>query len=82
MEEAYRERIARLQERMAEQGVDVYLILTHDDYRDFIGDVRRQPRALIPREGEPILLVSPARWRRRGATRAWPTSGPTAACTR
>jgi Xaa-Pro aminopeptidase len=57
MEAQYRERVARLQANMAEQGVDAYLILTGDDYRYFIGDVRRQPRALIPREGEPTLLV-------------------------
>jgi len=57
MDQIHRERIERLQQNMAEQGVDVFLVLTHDDYAYFIGEIRRQPRALIPRQGEPVLLT-------------------------
>jgi len=57
MDQIHRERIARLQENMAAQGVDAFLAFTGDDYMYFIGEVRRQPRAIIPRQGEPLLLV-------------------------
>jgi len=57
MEENHRQRIKRLQQNMAEQGVDTFLILTGEDYFYFIGDVRRQPRAIIPQDGEPVLLT-------------------------
>ncbi len=57
MEEIHRQRIKRLQRNMAEQGVDVFLILTGADYVYFTGDVRRQPRAIISRDGEPVLLT-------------------------
>ena len=56
-EQAHRERVQRLQENMAAQGVDVFMVLTQDDYIYFVGEMRRQPRALIPRQGEPIPLV-------------------------
>lgn len=57
MDAIHRERIARLQEIMATQNVDALLVLTSEDYVYFTGDLRRQPRAIIPREGDPILLV-------------------------
>jgi Xaa-Pro aminopeptidase len=57
VEQKYRERVERLQKNMIEQGVDVFLVFTQDDYAYFIGEMRRQPRALIPRQGEPIPLV-------------------------
>jgi Xaa-Pro dipeptidase len=57
MEAIYEERVRRLQENMARQDVDALLILSGNDYRYFTGDVRRQPRAIIPREGPPILLT-------------------------
>ena len=34
------ERIARAQERMREQRVDAFLILTHDDHVYFLGEDR------------------------------------------
>jgi Xaa-Pro aminopeptidase len=57
MDQVHRERIERLQGNMAEQEVDVFLVLTQDDYAYFIGETRRQPRALIPQQGKPVLLV-------------------------
>ena len=57
MEEIHRQRIKRLQQNMAEQGVDAFLILTSADYFYFTGDVRRQPRALVSRDGELVLLT-------------------------
>lgn len=57
MEEIHRQRIKRLQQNMGEQGVDAFLILAGEDYFYFTGDVRRQPRAIIPRDGEPVLLT-------------------------
>lgn len=57
MYEVYQARTRRLQERMAEEGVDAFLILGGEDYYYFTGDVRRQPRVLIPREGEPVIFV-------------------------
>ena len=50
-------RIERLQQNMAAKDVDALLILTAGDYVYFIGDLRRQPRAIIPRQGRPILLT-------------------------
>ena len=41
MEEIHCQRIKRLQQNMAEQGVDAFLILTSADYFYFTGDVRR-----------------------------------------
>lgn len=57
MESVHQERIERLQRQMAAQDVDALLILTGDDYAYFIGELRRQPRAIIPRQGQPILLA-------------------------
>ncbi|HOQ97794.1 MAG TPA: Xaa-Pro peptidase family protein [Anaerolineae bacterium] len=57
MDAIHEARIARLQQTMAAKDVDALLILTAADYVYFIGDLRRQPRAIIPREGRPILLA-------------------------
>ena len=57
MKAIYERRIERLQQRMAEQDVDALLILSGNDYIYFTGDSRRQPRAIIPRQGPPILLT-------------------------
>lgn len=57
MEAIHRERIARLQQNMAAQDVDALLVLNGDDYAYFIGELRRQPRAIIPQKGEPLLLT-------------------------
>jgi Xaa-Pro aminopeptidase len=52
-----RDRLERAQERMREQGIDAYLILTHDDYIYFFGEDRFQPRAIIPAMGPPIIVT-------------------------
>jgi Xaa-Pro dipeptidase len=52
-----RERLARVQALMEHQGVDALLVLTHDDYLYFFDDDRFQPRAIIPREGQPIIIA-------------------------
>ena len=51
------ERVRRAQARMREHGIDAYLILTHDDYVYFFGEDRFQPRAVIPSEGDPIVVT-------------------------
>ena len=51
------ERLSRAQRRMREQGIDAYMILTHDDYIYFFGEVRHQPRAIIPAMGPPIIIT-------------------------
>ncbi len=50
-------RIQSAQARMREQGIDAYLILTHDDYIYFFGEDRFQPRAIIPAMGPPIIVT-------------------------
>ena len=42
---------------MKRQGIDAYLILTHDDYIYFFGEDRYQPRAVIPAQGMPIVVT-------------------------
>lgn len=42
---------------MKQQGIDAYLILTHDDYIYFFGEDRYQPRAVVPAEGAPIIVT-------------------------
>ncbi len=53
----YRKRIRRAQELMRENEVDAMLILSLENYRYFTGDVRKQPRMLIPSENEPTPIV-------------------------
>ncbi len=50
-------RIQNAQDRMKQQGIDAYLILTHDDYIYFFGEDRYQPRAVIPAEGSPLIVT-------------------------
>ena len=57
MENVYRQRVAALQQKMVENQVDLFVIVTGENYRYFSGDVRRQPRMLIPAEGDPSLVV-------------------------
>ncbi len=52
-----RERIKHAQEGMREEGIDAYLILTHDDYIYFFGEDRYQPRAVIPAAGMPMIIT-------------------------
>ena len=51
------ERIHRAQRLMAEQGMVGLMVLNHDDYRYFFGELRAQPRAIIPVSGPPILIA-------------------------
>jgi Xaa-Pro aminopeptidase len=50
------ERIEKAQALMREQGWVGIMIMNHDDYRYFFGRDWAQPRAIIPREGAPILI--------------------------
>ena len=52
-----KQRIQNAQNRMKQQGIDAYLILTHDDYIYFFGEDRYQPRAIIPAQGAPIVVT-------------------------
>lgn len=51
------DRIELAQAKMREQGIDAYMILTHDDYIYFFGEDRYQPRAVLPARGEPIIIT-------------------------
>ena len=51
------ERIQRAQRLMAQEGMIGLMIMTHDDYRYFFGELRAQPRAIIPVSGPPILIA-------------------------
>ncbi len=42
---------------MVEKKVDGYMILTEPDYMYFIGEYRHQPRAFIPKEGDPFIIA-------------------------
>ncbi|MGD2041745.1 MAG: Xaa-Pro peptidase family protein [Anaerolineae bacterium] len=50
------DRIKKAQALMSEQGWVGIMIMNHDDYRYFFGRDWAQPRAIIPREGAPILV--------------------------
>lgn len=50
-------RLQHAQELMRQNGIDAYLILTHDDYIYFFGEDRYQPRAVIPAAGIPIIIT-------------------------
>ena len=51
------ERIRRAQELMNHQDMAGLMIMNHDDYRYFFGDVRVQPRAILLASGPPIFVV-------------------------
>ncbi len=51
------ERIDRAQRLMAQEGMIGLMVMTHDDYRYFFGELRAQPRAIIPVSGHPILIA-------------------------
>ncbi|MEW6244481.1 MAG: aminopeptidase P family N-terminal domain-containing protein [Bacillota bacterium] len=53
----HRERYERAKALMHQHGIDAFLILTLEDYFYFTGDVRKQPRALTFKNGDPALLV-------------------------
>jgi Xaa-Pro dipeptidase len=50
-------RIKKAQELMKKNGMVGIMIMNHDDYRYFFGDIRVQPRAIIPASGQPIFIV-------------------------
>lgn len=50
------ERIQAAQEKMRHHDIDAYLILTHDDYIYLFGEDRFQPRAIVPSDGEPVIV--------------------------
>jgi Xaa-Pro dipeptidase len=51
------DRIERAQVLMREQGMAGLMIMNHDDYRYFFGRDWTQPRAIIPFQGPPLLIV-------------------------
>jgi Xaa-Pro dipeptidase len=51
------DRIARLQENMRRQGLVAIVVLNHDDFRYLFGEDRAQPRAIVPFEGSPEIIV-------------------------
>lgn len=53
----YESRTRRLQNLLRRNGVDAAVILSLGSYLYFTGDVRKQPRVVIPSEGEPFLIV-------------------------
>lgn len=50
------DRIEKAQELMRQHGMLGIVIMNHDDYRYFFGDLRVQPRAIIPAAGAPIMI--------------------------
>ena len=51
------DRIEKAQALMREQNMLGIMIMNHDDYRYFFGRDWAQPRAILPFEGPPILIV-------------------------
>ena len=49
-------RIKRAQELMQTHDLIAIMIMNYDDYRYFFGEIRVQPRALIPAKGDPVLI--------------------------
>lgn len=49
-------RIERAQSLMREQGLIGIMIMNRDDYRYFFGEIRVQPRAILPAFGDPIFI--------------------------
>lgn len=50
------DRIRRAQELMVQHEMIGLMIMNHDDYQYFFGDVRVQPRAIIPAAGPPVFI--------------------------
>ena len=51
-----RERIEQAQVLMREQDMIGLMIMNRDDYRYFFGDIRVQPRAILPAYGDPVFI--------------------------
>ncbi len=56
-ESIFRKRVRKVQELMQEDGIDALLVLSLENYRYFTGDMRKQPRMLIPSDGGPYPIV-------------------------
>jgi len=50
------DRIGKAQNLMREQGMIGLMIMNRDDYRYFFGDIRVQPRAILPAYGDPVFI--------------------------
>lgn len=55
--EVYKERTRKAQELMRKLGMDVLLIFSPENFFYFTGDMRKPPRILIPKQGEPTLIL-------------------------
>lgn len=55
--EVYKERVRKAQELMQKVGLDFLLILSPENFFYFTGGLRKPPRILIPKQGEPTLMV-------------------------
>ncbi|MFQ5832403.1 MAG: M24 family metallopeptidase [Candidatus Thorarchaeota archaeon] len=53
----YEERVKNLQLQMSKDEIDAIVIMDLANYVYYTGDLRKQPRAFIPQEGNPALLV-------------------------
>jgi Xaa-Pro dipeptidase len=51
------DRLHKAQQLMKENSMIGIMIMNYDDYRYFFGDIRVQPRAIIPSEGEPVFII-------------------------
>lgn len=51
------DRVHHAQRLMAQQGMVGLMVMNHDDYRYFFGELRAQPRAIIPVSGPPVLIT-------------------------
>lgn len=49
-------RIKKAQELMKQHGMLGIMIMNHDDFIYFFGDLRAQPRAIIPASGPPVII--------------------------
>ena len=49
-------RIEKAQELMRDEGMIGIMVMNRDDYRYFFGDIRVQPRAILPAFGDPIFI--------------------------
>ncbi len=52
----HQKRIRKAQALMKEQGMIGMMIMTRDDFRYFFGEIRVQPRAILPVEGSPWII--------------------------
>ncbi len=53
----HRQRVSAAQKLMREQGMAGIMVMNDDDFRYFFGELRVQPRAIIPFDGAPTLIT-------------------------